>query len=161
MASSVITKTGWVLPHGNKKFANTEEIANEMFILNEAKMTELADRLDASPSVVKNMLEDELTILMNKNPNMKWKDALIATTQRRAFTTQDDMYFANLEEMLSNSGNWSKFKKMAGIKNKSQYDPSLWAYDGEKKVYVYNGLVVVYNSGNYFENLTLKLYSKV
>ena len=161
MASSTMTKTGWILPHGNRKFSNTEELANEMFILNESRMTELAGKLDAPTSVVKNMFEDELTILLNKNPKMTWKEALITTTQRKAFTTEDDMFFANLEEMLSNSGNWSSFKKMAGIKNKSQYDASLWAYDEDKEVYVYNGSVVVYNSGNYKENLTLKPYSMV
>lgn len=151
-----ITKTGWVLPHGNKKFNSTQEMTEAVYALNESKFIETADLLEVPLDVVKNMFEDELTIKFHKHPGTKWQDAIVDITNSRAFTTEEDMAFANLEDILTNSNNWQRFKKLAKISNKGQYDPSLWEY--KNGVFIYNSLVAVHFAGNYHEELNINPY---
>lgn len=151
-----ITKRGWVLPHGNTKIENGKQASDLVFALNESKFIEAGRLIDEPVEKIRLMFEDEYNIAKKKNPNLKPQDIIQKITDSRAFTSEDEMAISNLQDILSNSQNWAKFKKMTGIKNKQEYDASLWEY--KNGLFIYNNLVSVHFAGNYFEELNIDIY---
>lgn len=152
-----ITKTGWVMPHGNTKIKDGYHASTLLAQLNEEKFHQIADMLDVSYEVAKNMFASTYEMELAKNKDAKPMEIIEQITRKRAFTSQEEMAFSNMEKILKNSQNWSNFKRMAGIKNMSQYDERLWNYDEFTGEFIYDGLVSVMFAGNYHDELSIDL----
>lgn len=154
-----ITKTGWVMPHGNTKIKDGYHASQLMAALNEEKFSEMADMLEVPLDVAKNIFASAYEMEMNKKGNLGLKpmEVIEKITRKRGFTSAEEMAFSNMEKILKNTQNWSNFKKLSGIKNMSQYDPDLWHYDAYTGEFIYDNLVSVMFAGNYHDALSIDL----
>lgn len=154
-----ITKTGWVMPHGNTKIKNGQHAASLMLSLNETKFAELSQMLEVPVDVAKNIFASayEMEVEKTGSIGLKPMEIIEKITRKRGFTSAEDMAFSNMEKILKNTQNWNNFKSLTGIKNISQYNPDLWYYDNFTGEFIYNNMVSVMFAGNYHDSLSISL----
>ena len=110
-------KAGWEMPHGNTYFSSKDgaKAAQKVYEKNAVKFGQIAEELGTDVEKLKRVFEAEFNRRQKKSAGQNPFDTIRDILQTRAFTTKEEMAYANLREIMTHGGTWRKFLDKAGI----------------------------------------------
>lgn len=150
-------KAGWEMPHGNTHFSPKDgaKAATKVYEKNAVKFGQIAEELGTDVEHLKRVFEAEFIRRQKKSAGQNPFDTIRDILQTRAFTTKEEMAYANLREIMTHGNTWLKFLSKAGIVA-DDYDDTLWEYDEEEGTFIYDGYVEVsWGGGYYLDGMTI------